>query len=101
MLIPSLSDGIPNSLYEAMGCGTFPIVSPLETITPVVKNEENVLFARNLYPEEIATALVRAMNDDALVDRAAEKNLDRVYQLADRKIIQKQVINFYENICLK
>ena len=101
LLIPSLSDGIPNSLYEAMGCGTFPIVSPLETITPVVKNEENVLFARNLYPEEIATALVRAMNDDALVDRAAEKNLDRVYQLADRKIIQKQVINFYENICLK
>jgi glycosyltransferase involved in cell wall biosynthesis len=98
MLAPSLTDGIPNSMMEAMALGAFPIVSPLDTITPVVKNEENVLFARNLYPEEIATALVRAMQDDALVDRAAERNVACVDQLANRSRVRNAVIEYYTQI---
>jgi hypothetical protein len=39
MLAPSLVDGIPNSLYAAMACGAFPIVSPLDTITTVVEKK--------------------------------------------------------------
>jgi glycosyltransferase involved in cell wall biosynthesis len=31
MLIPSLIDGTPNSLFEAMAAGAFPILSPLES----------------------------------------------------------------------
>ena len=84
MLAPSLTDGIPNTLYEAMAAGAFPIVSPLDTIQPIVKNERNVLFARNLYPQEIAEALCRAMHDDELVDHAAERNLKLVRKIADR-----------------
>ena len=95
MLAPSLVDGVPNCLYEAMAAGAFPVVSPLETIAAVVREEENVLFARNLYPEEIAAALVRAMNDDALVDRAALNNAALVRTVADRSAIQKSVIAYY------
>lgn len=98
MLAPSLTDGVPNSLLEAMAVGTFPIVSPLETITSVVDNEVNVLFARNLYPDEIASALVRAMSDNELVDRAAQRNLERVQELADRRRIKDRVVQFYEDI---
>jgi hypothetical protein len=98
MLAPTLIDGVPNSLYEAMACGAFPILSPLETILPVVKNEENVLFARNLYPTEIAQALVRAMNDDDLVDAAARKNLELVTRIANRELIRPRVIEFYEQL---
>ena len=98
MLAPALIDGVPNSLYEAMACGAFPIVSPLETILPVVKNEDNVLFARNLYPNEIAVALERAMTDDALVDHAAQRNLELVSRIANREHIRPRVIAFYENL---
>ena len=98
MLAPSLTDGIPNSMMEAMALGAFPIVSPLDTITPVVKEGENVLFARNLYPEEIAEAIVRAMSDDALVDAAAERNLVLVEKLADRSRIRTDVIAYYSEI---
>lgn len=96
MLAPSLVDGVPNSMYEAMTAGALPIVSPLETIVPVVENERNVLFARNLYPQEIADALTRAMNDDRLVDEAAERNLALVRKLADRREIRPRVVAFYE-----
>ena len=98
MLAPSLTDGVPNSLYEAMAAGAFPIVSPLETILPVVENERNVLFARNLYPQEIADALVRTMNDNQLVDIASQRNLELVRKLADRSVIRPRVIAFYENL---
>ena len=95
MLAPSLVDGLPNCLIEAMAFGAMPIVSPLATITPVVRQDEHVLFARNLYPDEIAAALVRALEDDALVDRAAQNNLRLVETIANRRTIRKQVIDFY------
>lgn len=98
LLAPSLVDGTPNSLFEAMATGAFPIVSPLETITPIVRNETNVLFARNLYPDEIASALVRAMTDDALVDQAARNNLELVRRIADREDIRPKVVAFYEHL---
>ena len=98
MLSPSLVDGVPNSLYEAMAAGALPIVSPLETIQHVVENERNVLFARNLYPNEIAAALQRAMSDDRLVDRVAEQNLPLVRRIANRSAIRRVVVAFYEEI---
>ena len=98
LLVPSLVDGVPNSLYEAMINGTFPIVSPLDTIKPVVENETNVLFARNLYPEEISRALVRAMSDDILVDEAAKNNLRLVKRIASRQEISKRVVAYYNDM---
>ncbi|MHB8650258.1 MAG: glycosyltransferase family 4 protein [Gaiellaceae bacterium] len=96
LLAPSLIDGTPNSLFEAMAAGALPIVSPIPTIAAIVKQEENVLFARNLYPDEIAAALVRAMTDDELVSGAAARNLVRVRALADRETIRERVVAFYE-----
>jgi len=98
MLAPSLVDGTPNSMLEAMAAGAFPIVSPLETIRPLVENERNVLFARNLYPHEIAETLCRAMTDDALVDSAAERNLQIVREIADRSKIRPRVVSFYQHL---
>ncbi len=98
MMAPSLTDGVPNAMMEAMACGAFPLVSPLPTITPVVAEPVNVLFARNLYPQEIAAALVRAMNDDALVDAAAERNVAHVRAFADRGDAQRRVLGFYRTL---
>jgi glycosyltransferase involved in cell wall biosynthesis len=98
MLAPSLIDGVPNSMYEAMAAGAFPVLSPIETIRPLVEEGRNVLFARNLYPEEIASSLVRAMTDDAMVDAAAQANLALVRRLADRDEIRPRVVAFYEQL---
>ncbi len=81
-----------------MATGALPIMSPLDTIRPIVEDRTNVMFARNLWPSEIADALVTAMTDDALVDRIAANNLQRVRQLADRNIIRSRVVSFYEEV---
>ncbi|PWT94736.1 MAG: hypothetical protein C5B55_02265 [Blastocatellia bacterium] len=98
MLAPALTDGIPNSLYEGMAAGAFPIVSPLETISPVVKSEQNVLFAHNLYPHEIANALKRAMTDNVMVDEAAKRNVELVRNIAGRDRIRPLVLEFYRDL---
>jgi glycosyltransferase involved in cell wall biosynthesis len=98
MLAPSLVDGTPNSMFEAMATGAFPVLSPLDTIRPLLRDGCNVLFARNLYPDEIGDALARAMTDDALVDAAAERNLSLVRELADRSSIRPRVVSLYDMI---
>jgi glycosyltransferase involved in cell wall biosynthesis len=98
LLIPSLVDGVPNSLYEAMALGVFPIVSPLETICSVVENGKNVLFARNLYPDEIGDALSQAMTDDALVERVVENNRELVAKIADREAMKIRVTAYYQKL---
>jgi glycosyltransferase involved in cell wall biosynthesis len=95
MLAPTLSDGIPNSLLEAMAYGALPIVTPLATLEGLVEDGRHVLMARNLYPEEIADALVRAMHDDRLVDRAADENLELVTRIGDRDSIGARVATYY------
>lgn len=95
VLAPSLTDGVPNVLYESMATGSLPIVSPIETLIGLVEEDANVLFARNLYPQEIAAALVRAMTDDALVDAAVERNYALVGRLADRRTIRALVADNY------
>lgn len=98
MLAPSLIDGTPNTMWEAMACGAVPIVSPLPTITPIAEAECNVLFARNLYPGEIGAQLVRAMSDDDLVERISAANLQHVRRLADRTVVSAKVDTFYRSL---
>lgn len=97
VLLPSLVDGIPNSLYEAIACRAVPIVSPLNTIKTVFSSK-NVLFARNLYPNEIALALDKAMNNNKLVDKTITDNLILIKAIADRKKIGEKINQFYEDI---
>lgn len=99
LLAPSLVDGRPNTMLEAMVNGAFPIVSPLATIREIVKEPDNALFARNLYPTEIAEAIIRAATDNELVERAGRKNLDLVRQIANRATIRGRVIEFYAQLC--
>jgi hypothetical protein len=98
MLAPSLVDGVPNTLYEAMASGALPIVSPLDTLTDIVEDGAHVLFARNLYPDEIAAALVAAMTNADLVRRVTTANILRVAELADRNQIARRVSAFYRNL---
>jgi len=98
LIATSLIDGIPNVIYEAMACGTIPIVSPLESIKSIM-NEENVMFADNLNQKEIENSIIKLLEDDNLVDRLAYNNLDVVKKYADLPQIQKKVIEHYESLC--
>jgi hypothetical protein len=81
-----------------MASGALPIVSPLDTLTDIVEDGTHVLFARNLYPNEIAAALVSAMTNADLMRRITAANILRVAELAARSQIARRVSAFYRNL---
>lgn len=98
LLAPSLNDGIPNTLYEAMASRTVPIISPIETLKYTFKNGDNVIFASNLDPEEICSAILEGLNDDELADRISNNNMVIVNKMANKKLIAIKVSDFYRDI---
>ncbi|SBW10883.1 putative Glycosyl transferase group 1 [uncultured delta proteobacterium] len=97
LLAPSLVDGIPNSLYEAMAAGVVPVVSPLDSIRPHFAEEENVFYAHNLYPEEIARAITRAFAPQGK-ESILRANREKVAIIADRSVITSKVVALYSGL---
>lgn len=98
VLSPSLSDGTPNVMLEAMAAGALPIMSPIESIKEWIVDGENGLLAHALYPDEIAAAVKRALTDDLFYERARSLNWEIVRQRADRRKVGEQVLSYYRRL---
>lgn len=98
LLAPSLSDGIPNSMYEAMASHTVPILSPIETLMPLFQDKVHTLYAPNLDPPAIAEALILAMNNDNLADSIALTNRAWLPSLAGREVVRDRVVKMYQQV---
>lgn len=101
MIAPSITDGTPITLLEAMSVGTLPLVSPLESIKEWVEDGKNGLLAHALYPNEITQAIDRALSDDKLFNSAAIINREIIEKRANRQQIQPQVMNYYKSLLNK
>jgi glycosyltransferase involved in cell wall biosynthesis len=98
MIAPSLSDGTPNTMLEAMAAGALPIMSPVESILEWIEDGENGLIAHALYPDRIAKAVKRGLRDDDLFYRALRRNRELVRTRANRAIIRTQVLEYYRSL---
>ena len=99
MVAPSLIDGTPNVMLEAMAAGALPILSPIDSIREWITDGENGLLAHALYPDQVAAALRRALLDDELFERAQRLNWEVVCQRADRSTVRQEVLEYYQNLC--
>ena len=94
----SISDGISTSMLEAMAMGAFPVQTHTACCSEWFKDGESG-FA--IPPDDlpvIVDRLRRALNDDALVDRASELNWETVQSRLDQDAIQRVAMGFYETI---
>lgn len=73
----SLSDSTSVSLLEAMACGAFPVVTDLPANREWITHESNGLVIPLRNPQKLAEAIHRALCDEELRLRAAERN-DRI-----------------------
>jgi glycosyltransferase involved in cell wall biosynthesis len=98
VLAPSLSDGTPNVMLEAMAAGALPIMSPIESIKEWITDGENGLLAHALYPDKVAAALQRALTDDALFEQAQRINWEIICQRVDRRLVCEEVLTYYKGL---
>lgn len=94
----SISDAISTSLIEAMVMGAFPIQSCTSCANEWIISGESGFIVPPEDPEPVAAAIRRAILDDELVDRAAERNLQVARERLDIGVIRPKVISMYQQV---
>jgi glycosyltransferase involved in cell wall biosynthesis len=95
---PSIHDGTPNSLIEAMACGCFPIAGDLESIREWITPGQNGLLVDPNDPQGIADAILMTLERQDLRRDAAGLNAKLISARAEYKTNMKRVVKFYESI---
>lgn len=95
---PSLHDGTPNSLLEAMACGCFPVAGDIESVREWIVDGENGLLCDPTSPESLARAILRALKDQGLRTRAKEINSRLVLERAEYNSVMQQAEEFYGQV---
>ncbi len=91
----SISDGSPLTMLEAMVMGAFPIQSCTACADEWIVNGETGLIVPPEDPAAIAAAIRTALADDALVDRAAERNAQVALERLDRERLKPAIVALY------
>jgi glycosyltransferase involved in cell wall biosynthesis len=95
---PSVHDGTPNSLIEAMACGCFPVAGDIESVREWITDGENGLLCDPTNPDSIARAILRALKDQGLRDKSREINLQLVNERADYDKVMLKAETFYHRV---
>ncbi len=95
---PSIHDGTPNSLLEAMACGCLPIAGDIESMREWITPGVNGLLVDSSQPQSIADAILSAIGNAALRASAAEANQQIISERADLRKVRPQVVEFYQSL---
>lgn len=95
----AISDGTPLAMLESLLVGVFPIQTHTACADEwLIDGETGIIIKDERNVDEIAQAIRRAVTDDALVDRAAERNQQIARKRLDFNKIKDQVVAMYQQV---
>jgi glycosyltransferase involved in cell wall biosynthesis len=92
---PSTHDGTPNSILEAMACGSFPIVGDIASLREWIEPGVNGFAVDPNSVTAVSEALIAALSDTGLRGRAAARNSTIVRERASRDAVRPNLEEFY------
>jgi glycosyltransferase involved in cell wall biosynthesis len=95
---PSISDGTPNSMLEAMACGAFPVMGNLESLREWIDHGVNGFLFDPNDSDDLANCLQQALDNVSVRQKAQNINLKIVQDRANYAKIMPDVRNFYQYI---
>jgi glycosyltransferase involved in cell wall biosynthesis len=95
---PSVHDGTPNSLLEALACGCFPVVGNIESMREWVHSGVNGLLVDATSTRSVADGIISALQDAALRERARIENARILAERAEYGRCMAMAQAFYEQI---
>jgi glycosyltransferase involved in cell wall biosynthesis len=95
---PSIHDGTPNSLMEAMACGCFPVVGNIESMQEWVTPGVNGLLVDATSPRALADGIIAALDDPALCAAAKNENACIIAERAAYQRCMTMTEAFYQKI---
>ena len=98
-IMPSLREGLPNAMLEAMSCELPVIVSKLDGITDwVIENGRNGLLFEPGYQDDLGKAMKRMLNDEVFSEslgREAKKTIEERFTM---NRIAEQYLKLYQGL---
>ena len=97
-VLPSLSEGLPNALLEAMSCGTPPIGSDIASIRSLIEHKQNGYLFQNAEPKELERAMTDILTNRQLaheLSQNARKSVEGRFSL-DR--VADEYLGLYESL---
>lgn len=96
----SVSDGMPNSLLEAMGMGAFPIQSNPGNVTAEIIEEgkNGFLIPDPLDTNVISKLISAALQNETLRETAQVYNTRFILEKYDRKVLKSKISDLYLSI---
>ena len=98
---PSTHDGTPNTLLEAMACGCFPVAGDVESLREWIEPGANGLLVDPGDPQALAGAILQAMDEPDLRQRAAEQNARLIAEKAEYGKVMHTAERYYTEIAKK
>lgn len=95
---PSEHDGTPNTFLEALACGCFPVVGDIESLREWVQEGVNGLLVDPADPRALAGAILTALEDHGLRERAKAVNLAQIKTRADYPHVMAEAESFYKRL---
>lgn len=98
VMVPQ-SDGMPNSLWEAMACGSVPVLSNLPQYSEVIQHGVNG-FLVDLQGSDLEETLMHVLSDSSIRARITPMNLVRVKESGDQDQEMGRMERWYEQLVM-
>lgn len=95
---PSTHDGTPNTLLEALACGSFPVAGDLESIREWVEPGHNGLLIDPDSPQQLADAVLEGLLNGQLRRSAFAANQALIEERASHQRVMPAVEQFYQQV---
>jgi glycosyltransferase involved in cell wall biosynthesis len=98
LCLPSLAEGVPITLLEAMGAGVAVVTTPVGGIPDVVKDGVNGILVQSGDVSGIAESLIRLLTDADLRARLSDAGRRTVEKMNSLPIIDKNLKSLYAEL---
>ncbi len=96
--LPSLWEGLPIGVLEAMSMSKVVIATPVDGTKEIITDMENGILVPVSSPQKLADAILRVHNDKELRKRLAENAVRTIHQKFSIEEMVKSIENHYETI---
>ena len=100
-VLPSLREGLPVVLLEAMACGTPVVASKVGGIPDIIKNGENGFLIEPKNSKEFADKIIRLLLDEKLKQKFSEEGLKIVQKRFSWNVVVEKFVEIYRDLLKK
>jgi glycosyltransferase involved in cell wall biosynthesis len=93
LVLPSYTEGLPNTMLEAMACGTPVLATAVGAVPDIIKDGETGFIMEDNSPDCIARNVLRALSHPNL-----EQIADNAHSLVEKEFTYEAAVRKYETV---